>query len=110
MNCDTLQNRGNAHSPNVLDKYIIWGILRMKKYSISEASIVLGVDRTTLRRWVREDKVPAPTPGVVGGILSKFWTEEDMAKLREYKLTTYWGKGLNRRTGKRAKGEKRNAN
>jgi hypothetical protein len=43
----------------------------------------------------------------VDGFLSKYWTEEEMAKLREYRDATYWGKGLNRRTGKRAKGKKK---
>jgi predicted site-specific integrase-resolvase len=75
----------------------------MKTYSISEAASVLGVDRTTLRRWVRQKQVPAPTPGIVEGILSKFWTEKDMDKLREYKAASYWGKGVDRRTGKKAK-------
>jgi predicted site-specific integrase-resolvase len=75
----------------------------MKTYSISEAASVLGVDRTTLRRWVRQKRVPAPTPGIVDGVLSKLWTENDMMQVRKYKVTSYWGKGLDRRTGKKAK-------
>jgi transposase-like protein len=73
---------------------------------MSEAAGLLGVDRTTLRRWVRQKQVPAPTPGMVDGILSKIWTEDDMEQLRKHKATSYWGKGLDRRTGKKAKSKK----
>jgi transposase-like protein len=78
----------------------------MKTYSVSEAARELEVDRATLQRWVRDKFVPAPTDRVVGGKLTRFWTETQMVKLREYKAATYWGKGLNRRTGKRAKKKK----
>jgi excisionase family DNA binding protein len=78
----------------------------MKTYSVSEAARILGVDRTTLRRWVRDKQVPAPTPGIVEGVLSKFWMEDEMTKLREYKAKRYWGKGIDRRTGKKAKQKK----
>jgi excisionase family DNA binding protein len=77
----------------------------LKTYSISEAAILLGVDRTTLRRWVRQKLVPAPTPGMVNGILSKVWNESDIEQLRKHKRASYWGKGLDRRTGKKAKSQ-----
>jgi excisionase family DNA binding protein len=75
----------------------------MKVYSVSEAATVLEVDRTTLRRWIRKRQIPAPTPGIVDGRLLKFWTEKEMAKIRQYKVAGYWGKGIDRRTGKKAK-------
>jgi excisionase family DNA binding protein len=78
----------------------------MKSYSISEAAKVLEVDRKTLGRWVRKKQVPAPTPGIVDGRLSKIWTEKDMEQLRNYKDIAYWGKGINRKTGKKAKPKK----
>lgn len=87
----------------VLDKYPIWGILDMRIYSISSVAKLLGVDRKTLRRWVRKKKVAAPTPEIVGGRLSKCWTEADVARIRKYKIAEYWGKGINRKTGTRAK-------
>ena len=79
------------------------GILNMKTYSVSEAARLLGVDRRTLQRWVQNHRIPTPTARIVAGALVKSWTEEEMLKLKEHKATSYWGKGLNRRTGKKAK-------
>lgn len=72
------------------------GILDMKAYSISEAARVLGVDRRTLQRWVRERRIPVPTTQVLAGVRLRYWTENDMAKLSEYKAARYWGKGKGR--------------
>jgi len=77
--------------------------MHMKKYSVSEAAKLLEVDRRTLQRWVTRKAIPAPTAGVIDGRLVKFWTEAEMAFIRENKAAHYAGKGLNRRTGKRAK-------
>jgi DNA-binding transcriptional MerR regulator len=75
----------------------------MKSYSISDAAEALKIDRTTLRRWVGKKLIPAPTPGIVGGRLCKCWTEDDLAAIREHKKSGFWGKGIDRRTGKKAK-------
>lgn len=75
----------------------------MNKYSVSEAAEILGVDRRTLQRWVSRGTIPAPTAGIVNGRLVKFWTEPEMALLKENKIAHYAGKGLDRRTGKKAK-------
>jgi len=83
------------------------GILRMKTYSVSEAARLLEVDRRTLQRWVRDKEIPAPTPGIRDGVLGKYWTEAEMALLRKYRDEFYWGKGIDRRTGKKAKGKKK---
>jgi excisionase family DNA binding protein len=75
----------------------------MKKYSVSETARILDVDRRTLQRWVNDKVIPAPTAGIVNGRLVKFWTEAEMTLLGEHKKSHYGGKGLNRRTGKKAK-------
>jgi len=75
----------------------------MKTYSVSDAARVLEVDRTTLRRWIRKKLIPAPTPGIVRGRLSKVWTEGEMAEIRQHIANGFWGKGVDRRTGKKAK-------
>jgi len=75
----------------------------MKTHSISGVSRLLGIDPKTLRRWIRKKQIPAPRPGIVDGRLSMCWKEADIAKIREYKSNGYWGKGINRKTGKKAK-------
>jgi excisionase family DNA binding protein len=75
----------------------------MKTYSISGVSRLLGLDPKTLRRWIRKKEIPAPNPGIVDGRLSMRWNEADIVKIREYKSGGYWGKGINRKTGKKAK-------
>ena len=72
-------------------------------YSISDVSRFLEVDPKTLRRWVQKKQIPTPIPGIVNGRLSKCWTENDLAAIKEYKNSGYWGKGIDRKTGKKAK-------
>jgi len=75
----------------------------MKTYSISDVSRLLEVDPTTLRRWMRKKLIPVPKPGIVNGRLAKCWKENEVAEIRAYMGVGYWGKGINRKTGKRAK-------
>jgi excisionase family DNA binding protein len=75
----------------------------MKTYSISEAARTLVVDRKTLYRWVRSKMIPAPKPGVVDGRLARVWTTEELTAIKRYQNESYWGKGIDRRTGKKAK-------
>jgi len=81
-------------------------ILKMKTCSVSEAARVLDVNRRTLQRWVRDQKISAPAAEIVNGRLSKFWTEKQMVEIREHIDKGYWGKGIDRRTGKKAKRKK----
>jgi excisionase family DNA binding protein len=75
----------------------------MRSYSISKAARELGVDRNTLYKWIREKQIPAPKLVFVSGIRLRVWTEKQMVKLRKHKTMSYWGKGLDRRTGKKSK-------
>ena len=75
----------------------------MEAYSISEAARILGVDRRTLQRWVREGRIPVPTTQILAGVRLRFWTEKDMARLREYKAARYWGKGKSRTKNRKSK-------
>lgn len=77
----------------------------MEAYSISEAARILGVDRRTLQRWVREGRIPVPTTQVIAGVRLRFWTEKEIIKLKEYKATRYWGKGKNRTKNRKSKGK-----
>ncbi len=37
----------------------------------------------------------------------RVWTEKQMDEIRKYKANNYWGKGVDRRTGKKAKKTKK---
>jgi excisionase family DNA binding protein len=75
----------------------------MKTYSISEAARITEVDRRTLHRWIAKGQIPKPKTEIVDGQLRKSWTNEEVTKIKEYKKSAYWGKGVDRRTGKKAK-------
>jgi transposase-like protein len=50
----------------------------MKKYSISEAAELAGVNRATVYRWIRRKLVPAPLTEVVAGVQVTYWTAEEL--------------------------------
>ena len=75
----------------------------MKTYSISDAADVLEVNRRTLYRWIKRKVIPAPKPGEVKGRLARVWTEDDLAAITEHMRQAFWGKGIDRKTGKKAK-------
>jgi transposase-like protein len=75
----------------------------MKKYSVSEAAELLGVNRATLYRWLRRKSVPKLIQETVAGVRITYWTEKELAKVKEYRDAHYYGKGIDRRTGKKAK-------
>ena len=87
----------------LVDKCRRCGMINMEKYSVSEAARILKIDRRTLQRWVRRKAIPAPAAGFVNGRLVRFWTEDEMTLIKENKAAHYAGKGLDRRTGKKAK-------
>jgi excisionase family DNA binding protein len=91
----------------LLDKYPTWGILIMKTYSISEAARILGVDRKTLRRWIERRLIPTPMLGISEGRPAKVWKDHDLTLIRNYMRESYWGKGVDRRTGKKSKKQKK---
>ena len=80
----------------------------MKRFSISEAARICGVDRRTLHLWIAKKQIPSQKIEIVEGQLQKTWTAEEIARIKEHKTTGYWGKGINRRTGKKAKNKQVN--
>jgi predicted DNA-binding transcriptional regulator AlpA len=81
-------------------------IIKMKKYSVSEVAKLLDVNRATVYRWLRKKLVPPLIEEVVAGVRVTYWTDKELAKVSEYKATHYYGKGVDRRTGKTAKHQK----
>jgi excisionase family DNA binding protein len=79
----------------------------MKTFSISEAARILGIDRKTLRRWVTKKLIPIPVLAISEGRPAKVWREDDLVLIRNYMRESYWGKGIDRRTGKKAKTDRK---
>jgi predicted site-specific integrase-resolvase len=77
----------------------------MKIYSISETARIAKVDRRTLHRWIAKGEIPRPKAEIVEGQLRKSWTDEQVTKIKEYKKSAYWGKGIDKKTGKKPKKE-----
>lgn len=73
----------------------------MKTYSISEAARILGLNRATLHRWIRDKVIPSPSTKIISGIRCRLWTETEITKLKQHKAANYWGKGMNRKRTKR---------
>lgn len=61
----------------------------MAKYSISEAARLLGVHRATLHRWIEKRVVPDPITQEIAGSQIRYWTDEGLAKLKQYKVQEY---------------------
>jgi excisionase family DNA binding protein len=78
-------------------------IYMKKDCSISEVARIVGVNRRTLQRWILAKQIPSPKVEIVDGKLKKSWTAAEVAQIKEHKQRTYCGKGINRRTGKKAK-------
>jgi hypothetical protein len=75
----------------------------MKKYSITEAAELVGVNRATVYRWIQRKLVPAPLVEVVAGVEITYWTDSELGKAREYKRAEYWGRGKKKGKAKRKK-------
>jgi DNA-binding transcriptional MerR regulator len=75
----------------------------MKRFSISGTARICKVDRRTLHRWIAKKLIPPPKEEIVEGQLRKTWTAAEVAQIKEYKKVGYWGKGIDRRTGEKAK-------
>lgn len=74
-----------------------------KDYSVSEVARIVVVNRRTLQRWILKKQIPSPKVEIVDGRLKKSWTAAEVARIKEYKQATYWGKGIDRRIGKKSK-------
>jgi predicted DNA-binding transcriptional regulator AlpA len=68
-------------------------ILTMKKYSIPEAAKLVGVSRASIYRWIERKLVPAPLAEVIAGTTVTYWTDKEIAVVRQYKASHYWGRG-----------------
>jgi len=67
-----------------------------KKFSISETARLLGVDRGTIRRWIKKGLIPKPTAENTAGARLRYWNKDGFAKVKEYR-DEHFGEGRGKR-------------
>jgi transposase len=55
----------------------------MNTYSTRDAAKKLGIDMSTLSRYISLKKVPEPKSATSGGMTIHLWTEEDIETVRQ---------------------------
>jgi hypothetical protein len=55
----------------------------MSTFSTREAAKQLGLDATTLSRYIAAKKVPTPKVVTTGGITVHLWTHQDIERVRK---------------------------
>jgi len=80
----------------------------MPTFSTRDAAKQLGLDATTLSRYIAAKKVPAPKVVSTGGITVHLWTQRDiervrklLPKLKNGRKTRYKKKGSKRTSEKK---------
>lgn len=58
-------------------------LLAMPTFSTREAAKQLGLDVSTLSRYIAAKKVPAPKTLTTGGITVHLWTKRDIGRVRK---------------------------
>jgi len=53
----------------------------MKRYYVDEVIEILGIHRNTLYLWESKNKIPLPKRDPMSNY--RFWTEEDLKKLKK---------------------------
>jgi hypothetical protein len=75
----------------------------MATYSTAQVAGILGIGTDTLHRWLKRKKIVTPELQLIGGVKVRLWSDAQLLAARKYKAEHYWGKGIDRRTGKKAK-------
>ena len=60
-----------------------------RELTTAEAASAVGIDRTTLQRWIRANKVKAPKPVLRNGRGVRLWSDSDVKRLGKIKAGTY---------------------
>jgi predicted transcriptional regulator len=55
----------------------------MKRFSTREAAKKLGIEQSTLSKYIQREKVPAPETVMQGKRISQIWTEEEIENVRK---------------------------
>jgi predicted site-specific integrase-resolvase len=55
----------------------------MKQYSTREAAKKLGLDISSIQRYIKAGKIPVPPLQIVGGGKFRVWTEAEIEQVRK---------------------------
>jgi excisionase family DNA binding protein len=58
-------------------------------YSTAEVANAIGVDKSTLLRWLYAGKLPEPKTQTFGGVESRVWSEADLKRAKLYREQNY---------------------
>ena len=65
-----------------------------------DVASVVGIGRATLERWLREGRIPTPEKIRIGKRKFRLWTDQDLAAIRKYKVSSYNKKPRRKKAGK----------
>ena len=70
----------------------------MGVYSTAEVARIIGVNKSTLLRWLYASRVPEPKHVTYGGQDLRMWTEDELKRVKRYKDQRYRkGRGRKKR-------------
>jgi predicted DNA-binding transcriptional regulator AlpA len=82
----------------------------MKTFSTRQAARKLGIDPTSLSRYIAAGKIPAPKTVEVGNVRLHAWTEEEIEQVRQLlpkiangRKTRYQKQGKKKESRKKSK-------
>ena len=58
-------------------------------YSTAEVAKAIGVNKSTLLRWLYAGKVAEPKIETFGGVASRIWSRSDLQRAMEFKAQRY---------------------
>ncbi len=74
-----------------LDKYFkyAYGVFAMASYSTAHVAKIVGVDKSTLLRWLYSGRLAEPKRIQQPGIESRVWSEKDLQRVKKFKEQNY---------------------
>jgi excisionase family DNA binding protein len=58
-------------------------------FSTSEVAKAVGVNKSTLLRWLYAGKLPEPKREILGGVEVRIWTAQDIERAKKYREQNY---------------------
>jgi len=58
-------------------------------YSTAEVARMIGVDKSTLLRWLYAEKIPEPKHQTFGGVESRIWAPSELERAKTYRERNY---------------------